>query len=1221
MSHFNEHALEMAIMQLFEQQGYSHQSGDTIHKELTDVLLRDDLRLYLMDKYADVDITPLEVDRIVAKLTANTGGSLYVQNAQTHRQIAEGFTIKREDASQPDLFVEVIDFDKPEHNIFKIVNQLEIKGQEKRIPDGIVYVNGLPLVVLEFKSAVKEDTTIMDAYTQLTVRYRRDIPDLFRYNAFVVISDGVNNKYGTLFTKYEFFYAWRKVKRTDKAGDGIDSLHTMMQGLFRKDRLLSVVKDFIYFPDTSKSEQKIVCRYPQFFATCRLYENILEHSHINIHGDGKGGTYFGATGCGKSLTMLFLARMLMRCRNLASPTIVLITDRTDLDDQLSRLFLNAKQFIGDEVVSNVETREELGTKLRGRNSGGVFLTTIQKFSEKNSLLSDRANIICISDEAHRSQTNIEVTVRVTEKGLKRTIGFAKILHDSLPNATYVGFTGTPVDSTIDVFGGVVDAYTMTESVADGITRRIVYEGRAAKVFADHSQLEAIEEYYRQCAEQGANEYQIEESKKAVTKMNKILGDPKRLSMVAKDFVSHYEKRIEEGASVCGKAMFVCSNREIAYNLYQQIIALRPDWERKVGSQDQMPVERIRLVMTREKDDEQKLRDLIGSEDDRRELDVAFKNPESNFKIAIVVSMWITGFDVPCLDTIYIDKPLQKHTLIQTISRVNRVYEGKDKGLVVDYIGIKSNMNNALKQYAGIDDTADNVENIEQCVTMVKDELDILRRMFHTFDYSQFFTGTPLQQLECLKLAAEFVQSTEVMQSHFMGHARRLKSSFNLCSSSDAITANEREDIHFFIGVRSIIFKLTKGEAPDASQMNRKVSQMITEALQSDGVEEVAQVNANTKDLDLLSEEYMQRLQKLALPNTKVKLMERLLRSVITDFKKVNKIKGVDFTKRLNALVQRYNDRSDNAVFAAEVLDEVASKMAELFKEVHKEKKSFRDLGITYEEKAFYDILKEIAHKFGFEYPEDKLLKLAAAVKKMVDDKSKYTDWANRSDIKAELQMDLILILAEHGYPPVPQDEVFKEIFDQAENFKKYEQSADDVPTKESEPEVVHFFKDSADASVMMMAAEPFECYKWNRFDDSIVDYFGGDKTVLVGCYKGKKYLDWILSNRIYNVRLGNTKGSAESYAEIFDKTSILVLYELGKSNKLSVFEITGHKKVSKEELIKLNYPNSKPRKNYMIFNIVPLDMDVAPLEASHLIEKLVDINANNSKGTPVFIEP
>ena len=432
MSHFNEHALEMAIVELLEQQGYVHQQGETIHKELPEVLLLDDLRLFLTERYADEGITPLEVERVIAKLKADNGAPLYVQNAQTYRLMTEGFAIKREEASKPDLFVEVIDFDHADRNIFKIVNQLEIKGQEKRIPDGIVYVNGLPVVVLEFKSAVKEDTTIQHAFTQLTVRYRRDIPNLFRYNAFVVISDGVNNKYGTLFTPYEFFYAWRKVERTDKANDGIDSLHTMVQGLFRKERLLSVMRDFVFFPDNSKRELKIVCRYPQFFATHLLYENILEHSHINIKGDGKGGTYFGATGCGKSLTMLFLTRMLRRSRYLASPTIGLITDRTDLDDQLSAQFVNAKQFIGDETVINVETRKELGERLRDRKSGGVFLTTIHKFSEDINLLSERANIICISDEAHRSQTNISQNVTITDKGVRRSYGFAKYLHDSLP---------------------------------------------------------------------------------------------------------------------------------------------------------------------------------------------------------------------------------------------------------------------------------------------------------------------------------------------------------------------------------------------------------------------------------------------------------------------------------------------------------------------------------------------------------------------------------------------------------------------------------------------------------------------------------------------------------------------------------------------------------------------------------------------------------------------
>ena len=1050
MPHFNEHTLEMSIMELFQQEGYIYTNGEEIHKEVSDVLLRDDLRAYLRSRYSEAGITPLEIERAMAKLTANVGFSLYENNLYTYRLMVEGFSLKRDDSSLPDLYVEPIDFGEKclSNNIFRVVNQLEIKGTETRIPDGIVYVNGLPVVVLEFKSAVKEETTILDAYRQLTVRYRRDIPELFKYNAFVVISDGVNNKYGSLFAPYDFFYAWRKVHAEERALDGIDSLKTMMQGLFRRERLLSVLKDFVFFPDSSKDERKVVCRYPQFFAAHKLFENIRRHSKLHPDGDGKGGTYFGATGCGKSITMLFLSRMLMRSREFASPTIVLITDRTDLDDQLSKLFGTAKQFIGDECVVEVESREKLREHLAGRTSGGVFLTTIHKFTEDTSLLSERANIICISDEAHRSQTNLSLQVRQTDKGVKRNYGFAKYLHDSLPNATYVGFTGTPIDATIDVFGEVVDAYTMTESVADGITRRIVYEGRAAKVLLDHAKLKEIEDYYKQCAEEGANEYQIEESKKAVTKMERILGDADRLQAVAEDFIAHYENRVAEGSTVEGKAMFVCANRTFAFDLYRKIIALRPQWAQlpervqasngdDAGDGEERPIEKIKLIMTRNKDDEPALYDLLGTDEDRRAYAESFKKPKSNFKIALVVDMWTTGFDVDCLDTMYTDKPLQQHTLGQTISRVNRVYPGKDKGLVVDYIGIKNNMNMALRRYAQGDIGQDSVENVEQSITLVKDELDIIRRMFGEFDYSVFTTGTPLEQLDCLNRGAELMQSTKEQENLFMGHAKKLKSAFNLCSNSDQISNAEREEIHYFCGVRSVIYKLTKGESPDASQMNRRVSAMIEEAIQSEGVEEIIQIGNDKDNLDVLSEEYMERLSRLKLPNTKVKLMERLLKTVISELKKVNKVRGVDFSKRLNALVEKYNSRKDSAIFADEVLTEVANQMADLLKDLNKEKRSFLDLGISYEEKAFYDILEAIAKQFGFEYPKDKMLQLAAAIKKIVEDKSKYTDWAARDDIKAELKMDLILVLAEYGYPPVTNDEVYKEILEQAENFKKY----------------------------------------------------------------------------------------------------------------------------------------------------------------------------------------
>ncbi|MBR3025842.1 MAG: type I restriction endonuclease subunit R, partial [Oscillospiraceae bacterium] len=830
MSKFNEHALEMSIMELFKDEGYTYINGESINRDISDVLLADDLKKYLFDRYSADGITDNEINGIIMNLRS-ISGTIYEANKAVYKLICDGFILNREDRSQKDLFINLIDYETPENNNFKIVNQFEIEGMnnQTRIPDAIIFINGIPVVVFEFKSAVKENTTIMDAYKQLTVRYKRDIPELFKYNAFVVISDGANNKYGSFFSLYDFFYSWRKVNSEDKELDGINSLMTMVKGLFRKDRLLSVIKDFIYFPDNSDKDLKLICRYPQFFAATKLYENIK--AHMRPDGDGKGGTYFGATGCGKSYTMLFLTRMIMKSSFFESPTIIIITDRTDLDDQLSKQFINSKNYIGDNTVKSIESRENLRAELQGRESGGVYLTTIQKFTEDLDILTDRTNVICISDEAHRSQINLDQKVRITDSGVEKTYGFAKYLHDSLPNATYVGFTGTPVDKTIEVFGGVVDSYTMTESVRDGITVNLVYDGRAARVTLDQERVRRIEEYYRLCETEGANEHQIEESKKAVANMDAIIGDPNRLQAVAEDFIKHYETRVAEGASVAGKAMFVCSNRYIAYTLLTIISKLRPEWTEKRLSpdaenlsdkekEDLKPIEFIKLVMTRNKDDEKELYDMLGSKEDRKEFDRQFKNPKSNFKIAIVVDMWLTGFDVPELDTIYIDKPIQQHTLIQTISRVNRVCEGKDKGLIVDYIGIKKNMNTALKKYTNFE--AEEFEGIEQSIIIVKDQLEVLGQMFCNFNSKKFFEGTPKEQLECLNRAVEYVQLSEDFETRFMAAVKRMKQAFNLCSSSDKFTDEDKDYIHFYCAVRSILFKLTQGDAPDISQMNANV---------------------------------------------------------------------------------------------------------------------------------------------------------------------------------------------------------------------------------------------------------------------------------------------------------------------------------------------------------------------------------------------------------------
>jgi len=989
MNKFTEAKLEHAFIELLGNEEFPHYLGNTITRADDEVLIEEDLKNYLLNRYEREQLTEIEAQSIILQLKTLSSADLYESNKKIMRWLADGFILKREDRQQKDIHIELIDYTgldaqrkssnldfvvaeeqaqySTDHNIYKFVNQLEIVGTEKRIPDGIIYINGLPVVVFEFKSAIREEATIHNAFEQLTIRYKRDIPELFKYNAFCIISDGVNNKAGSFFAPYEFYYAWRRIAGLAKDVDGIDSMFTLVQGMLHQNRLRDIIQNFIYIPDTSKKDEKIVCRYPQYYAARTLYENIKKAEKPK--GDGKGGTYFGATGSGKSFTMLYLTRLLMKSEYFESPTIVLITDRTDLDDQLSGQFTNAKSFIGDNNVKSVESRAELRTLLQGRKSGGVFLTTIHKFTEDTELLTERTNVICISDEAHRSQTNLDQKVEVTSKGVKKTFGFAKYLHDSLPNATFVGFTGTPIDATLDVFGKVVDAYTMTESVRDEITVRIVYEGRAAKVILHNNELEKIEKYYEEAAEEGANEYQIEESKKATAIMNSILGDPDRLQKLAEDFVEHYSKRVSEGSTVKGKAMFVCSSREIGYDFYKNIIALKPEWaEIKVAEEgaeltdkekrEIKPMERIKMIMTRGKDDPKEMYDLLGTKEYRKELDRQFKNEKSNFKIAIVVDMWLTGFDVPFLDSIYIDKPIRQHNLIQTISRVNRKFKGKNKGLVVDYIGIKKQMNLALAKYNKGD--SDNFEDIQESLIVVRNHLDLLAKIFHKFDNSKYFGGSALEQLNTLNMAAEYVQLTKELETRFMGLVKRLKAAYDICAGSEQLTQNERDFTHFYLAVRSIVFKLTKGNAPDTAQMNAKVREMIKEALESDGVQEIFKLGDEAEtEQDLFDEVYLAKIDKIKLPNTKIKLLQQLLAKAIGEIKKVNKVKGIDFSKKMQSLVERYNERKEDDVLRSEVYEEMAEHLTNLIWEVQKEFSAGDELGIDFEEKAFYDILKDL----------------------------------------------------------------------------------------------------------------------------------------------------------------------------------------------------------------------------------------------------------------------
>ncbi len=1062
---FTETELESAIISLFQEQDYIYIHGETIHRGFEELLLKEDLREYLSKQYSDLSSN--ETEKIISRLENIPSAPLYLGNRETFLLINEGFDFLRNEQNKLALHIKYIDFEFPKNNIFKIVNQYSVQGEHLRRPDLLLFINGIPVAIFEFKSAIKENTTIFNAWEQIHIRYCRDIPKLMKYCFLSVISDGANTRMGSIFTPYEYYYAWNKINEIEKASNGIAALLTMMKGAFMQNRLLAILRDFIYYPDDSTKETAIVTRYPQFFAANKMFENIKKH--LKPQGDGKGGTYFGATGCGKTYTMLFLSRLLgLRDRDtFENPTIVIITDREDLDRQTSELFVASKRYLHDNNVRSIESRKKLQEALSanysdtlmaaepvpeygvtqygttGAESGGVFLTTIQKFCENTGLLSTRSNIICISDEAHRTQTSVGSKLKKTNKGVFTSFGFAKYLRDSFPNATYCGFTGTPIDETIAVFGEIVDSYTMKESSDDGITVRIAYEPRLARVILSDEQAREIQKYYDKCIEDGSNPEQVEESKKAMSEMRRVLGHPDRLKKLAKDIVNHYESLTAQKPEIIQKAMIVCADRTLAFHLLKEIIALRPEWNDKRRAENEIkltksqleklvPLAKINLVATQGENDEKELYNLCGTRDYRQMLDKQFKNNNSNFKIAIVVDMWITGFDVPSLAVMYIDKPLQKHTLIQTISRVNRVFDGKDMGLVVDYIGIKQ----AIKKYGSPQESP--VDEIAISLAVFRNHLALIDELLHGFNAVRFFTGEPLERLLCLDAAAEYVQISKEMESRFMNLSRKLKAAYEICFPSGELTNAEIAKAQFYLAIRSIIYKQTKGDVPDAEVMNHVVEKMVQEAISCTGIENI--VNSN-KPEDLFSDEFLKQLDEINLPISKFNALLKLLRKAISAYGKVNKVKAIEFDKRLRAVVESYNDR-DKLVFTSEVVADFINGLSEellkILSDLQIDKTSFEALGITYEEKAFYDILVKVRDDHGFRYADEKCLTLAKEIKKLVDDKAQFADWSTRDDIKNQLNMDLTVLLYKNGYPPEWDEEVFEKVLEQAENFKKWE---------------------------------------------------------------------------------------------------------------------------------------------------------------------------------------
>ena len=1047
---YYENDYELAVLELLTNAGWEYECGYDIHRETDDVILLDDLREYLTRRYGYFSDT--EIDALISYMTSFSNQSLYRSMKETYKLLQKGYFLHRDDGS--DQFIDFFDFGKDAEtvNIFKAVNQFEFVEYKSRRPDIVLFINGIPVSVFELKNPADETVSIADAYDQTHIRYAQDIPSLMKYDLINVISDGANTRYGSLFSTYEFYFKWNSTDGTDyNNADGIDSVHFLVEGLFNHRTLLNILHSYVYFPDTSDSNTLILPKYYQYYGAETMYAHILKEHR---QGSGKGGTYWGATGCGKSYTMLFLSKRLTTSISLHKPTIVLLTDRNDLDEQLSSDFENAKEFLVDENSICIPNRKKLGEYLGDIQSGGIYLMTIQKFSEGIGLLSKRDNIICISDEAHRTQTNTEAKYIVSKSDAKKTYGFAKYLRDSFPNATYVGFTGTPVDATLRVFGDVVVKYTMKQALDDGATVGIARLPGPREVQLDEKIAAACDEYYRLQAEAGANEYQIEKSKKDMTNLKIVLGNPDRLDVVVKHFIWHYEKRLEEHATVCGKAMFVCYDREIAWDVYKRIKVLRPEWfvPRKCAPEyatedldrDAIESEMVKLVCTNAPNDPKALADLLGNSNDRKRYAKAFKDIKSNFKIAIVVDMWITGFDVPALDTMYLDKPIETHNLIQTISRVNRVFKGKSEGLIVDYIGLEGAIMTAMKLYNG---DISPINGVDTSLVVFKDFLDKTIQLMNDFDYSRFFDDSisPLDRLKVIQSGVEHVLADKTRKDNFMGFTQRAKKAFDVCIGHDEITDSEVEQLHYFMCVRSVIFKMTTGDTPDATLMNKRVTELVNRAISStyDG-KEFNFDEQPTDDVQMLfSDEFIEKLKKIPYPNTKYQALVKLLKRAIKEFGKTNRLKAIEFSKKLKNVIDRYNSRntiSDVEDIVNDVVDGLSEEIEKIFSDLKDEKRSFEELNITYEEKAFYDILVAVAEKYGFKdkIPDEKFIYLAKEIKKMVGNKSKYTDWTNRQDVKDELYTDVAVLLKKNGYPPRTIDDAYDEIMKQVENYKQYD---------------------------------------------------------------------------------------------------------------------------------------------------------------------------------------
>lgn len=983
----SENTLEQVLLSELQEKGYEYLYGPDIDRDYHEVILKDyfDSAMFKINPKITTDIVE-EAYKSIKNL-----GLLKLEdmNAAFHKYLIEGVPVSyRASGEQSTFTVHLIDFEIPQSNDFKVINQYTIIEYKNKRPDILIFINGIPMVLFELKNMVNADTTIEDAYKQIK-NYQLDIPTLFYYNAFNVISDGLDTRVGTITSDFTRYMTWKSENGERPEESGVNYFTTLINGVFPKERILDILRNFIVFQDNKGKTVKIMAGYHQYFAVRKAVERTKKSLDENSR---KVGVVWHTQGSGKSLSMVFYTGCIVSNPEFNNPTIVVLTDRNDLDNQLFGTFSASSKLLLRQTPKQAQSWVNLKDLLRVE-AGGIIFTTIQKFEESSEVLSERSNIIFIADEAHRSQYGLDGKFDRDTGEWK--YGMAKYVRDSLPNATFIGFTGTPINfddkSTVEVFGDYIDIYDMTQAVEDGATVPIYYENRTAKLKLNANLLKKIDaEYDRLAAE--ASEIAIEKSKSDLSSIEAIIGSKERLSLLADDIIAHYEDR---QYVLTGKAMVVCMTRRIAINLYKTILEKRPEWKNK-----------IKVVLTSSNKDEEEWHDIIGNKTYRDQLMVEFKDEKSEFKIAIVVDMWLTGFDVPSMATMYIDKPMKGHNLMQAIARVNRVYKDKEAGLIVDYIGMAAELKSALSQYTKRDQ--DKIPDLGQAYSIAIGKLEIMRDFFYGFDYSAFFGDSDTERLAVIADGVNFAfEFEEDEKKEYIKEATALSQAETLCRSLlDSFT---KQEIEFFKSIKAGLCKCGGRVGITSNEINARIMTMLEQAIEQDGVYNIfAQADKKNPEISILSDEYMDKIRKMKHKNIAAEMLRKLLEDNIRVFARTGVVKSQLFSEKMQKLLKIYNNR---LITSAEVIEELLN----LSREMTEAYKAGDEKGLSVEELAFYDALaadSELLKKMQ----DEVLVEMAQELTELIR-RSRTVDWDKKESARAYMRTQVKHLLRKYKYPP------------------------------------------------------------------------------------------------------------------------------------------------------------------------------------------------------------